>query len=147
MRSLGTIVLALCGSALVGSVVAIAIGLIVRGDDSYVAVVMAALAVSVAAVPVFALARLMAKPVDAARRVAKVLIVLVALAAFGIAAIEVGAQGGFAQAYRGIEMASMMLVANVASLLVQWLVFRSDKVAPEPQQTIRFGRQGAASNG
>jgi hypothetical protein len=133
-------------SFLAASALGTVIVLTLRGDDSYVPVVFAAGIVAVVALPLFAVASLFSEAQRAIRRTAVGLVMLLGLLAFGIAAVELGAQGSMQAASRGIEMAGILFLSCAFAVLLQGAVFRSDARRREktPPPAVRFGR-GAAS--
>jgi len=143
MRRLGTMVLAFILSFLAASALGTAIVLAVRGDDSYVPVVAAAGIVAVITAPLLAVASLFSNARKAIGRTSHGLIALLALLAFGIAAVELGAQGSLRAASRGVGAAAILFVSCALVVWLQGVVFRFDARRRREEPPVRFGR-GAA---
>jgi hypothetical protein len=145
MRRLGTMVFAFIVSFLVASAFGTAVVLLLRGDDSYVPVVFAAGIVAAIAAPLLAVASLFAGARRAVGRAAWGLILLLGLLAFGIAAVELGAQGTLRAASRGAGTAAILFASCALAVWLQGGIFRSDARRRQETQEppVRFGR-GAA---
>lgn len=148
MRWLSTIIFALLMSALVGSFVSAGLGLYFLNDgEAYVVLVMTALAAAVVAAALFAFALLLPVRRGAVRFVGYALLIVLAVMAFGIAAVEFGAQGSVNAASRAMETAGLMFCSAALVVVLQWILFRRAANYEKPIPEIRFGRQGARPNG
>lgn len=141
MKRLGTMVFAFIVSFLAASALGTAVALAWRGDDSYVPVVGAAFVVAGITAPLLAVASLFGDARRAIGRTVGGLILLLGLLAFGIIAVELGAQGSLRAASRGIEAAALLFFSCALAVWLQGAVFRS--AAGRRQGTpppMRFGR-------
>lgn len=146
MQRLGTMVFASIASFLAASAFAVAVVGVWRGDDSYMPVIAAAFIVAAVAAPLLAIASLFSDARRATGRVLWGLTIVLGLLAFGIVAVELGAQGSPRAASRGIEAAALLFVSCALVVWLQGAVFRAfarrrQETSPPP---VRFGR-GAAS--
>ncbi|MER2536212.1 MAG: hypothetical protein ABTQ31_13735 [Rhizobiaceae bacterium] len=148
MRWLGTVLFALLTSAVVGLFVAAALGLYFLSDgEAYVVLMMTALIAAVVAAVLFGVALLLPVRKGAVRVLGYGLLVVLALMAFGVAAVEFGAQGSVNAASRAIETAGLMFCSAALVVAMQWMMFRRAASVEKPLPEIRFGRQGARPQG
>jgi hypothetical protein len=146
MKRLGIMVLAFIASFTAASTFAAAVVLTWRGDDSYMPAVGATFILAAVTAPLLAVASLFTDARRAIGRVVWGLTVLLGLLAFGIIAVELGAQGSLRAAARGVEAAAVLFFSCVLVVWLQRAIFRffftgRRQETPPP---MRFGRNAVS---
>lgn len=145
MGATASIVLALAASTVISVALGTTLGMVLGIDDALVIVLATVPVVAVASTVFFLLACLRPDRRAATAKVAVVLAILLCLAAFGLAAVNLGAEGTLSAAAPGTKVIMVLLVSCLVVVQVQWLVFRRP---PPPKQIspMQFGREGANRN-
>ena len=141
MRPFLIMLLVLVGSGLAGSMVGLAAAEWVNGDQSYVLVFMAVPVVALVSLAFFLIAGTRPDPARAVNNATKFLLVVLALMLFGLSALELGASGSLASAWRGIQFMLVLAGSGAVTVLFQWVVFRLRARKPVASPPPRFGRQ------
>lgn len=139
MRLAFAILLALAGSLLAGSAVAVAVADWARGDESYILAFMAVPLASLVALVPFLVAGTRPVPARAVNRVALALVLLLGILFVAGGVVELAANGTMQSAWRGIQLIVAILGSVLAVVAVQWLVFRIRARGAAPA-VPRFGR-------